>query len=81
MLRDNDQKRKVTEAVKERRRSKYTKIDNTTTAREAYTRHDDGIEPDEVTDDVPPDYWEEMKTSYYNTKVTVTETETQEIEL
>ena len=77
----NDRKRKATEDAKERRRrSKYTKIDNTVAARKAYTRHDDGVIPDEVTDDIPPDYLEEMKTSYYNTKVCVSAEEAVKIE-
>ena len=69
---DNDLKRKATEEVKaRRRRSKYLRMYNTASARKAYSRHDDGIVPDEISDDVPPDYLEAMKTSYYNTQVTV----------
>ena len=78
---DNDRKRKATEEAKEqRRKSKYTKVDNTAAARKAYTRHDDGIAPDDVSDDITPDYLEYMKMSFYNTKVVVTNEECKDIE-
>ena len=78
---DNDRKRKATEEAKEqRRKSKYTKVDNTAAARKAYTRHDDGIAPDNVSDDITPDYLEYMKMSFYNTKVVVTNEECKDIE-
>ena len=78
---DNDHKRKATEEAKGRRRkAKYTKLDNTASARKAYSRHDDGIIPDEVSEDVPPDYLEDMKITYYNTHVSVTIAESKEIE-
>ena len=78
---DNDRKRKATEEAKEqRRKSKYTKVDNTAAARKAYTRHNDGIAPDDVSDDITPDYLEYMKMSFYNTKVVVTNEECKDIE-
>lgn len=44
---NKDRKRKATEKFKEqRRRSKYTRIDDTPAARRAYSRHDGGITPD-----------------------------------
>ena len=50
-----DRKRKATEEAKERRqKSKYAKTDDTTAARRAYSRHDDGITPDQVTEDIAP---------------------------
>ena len=49
----NDRKRKGTnEAKEQRRKSKYTKIDNSIAARKAYTRHDEGVSPDEITEDI-----------------------------
>ena len=54
-------------------------IDNTAAARKAYTRHDDGIAPDDVSDDITPDYLEYMKMSFYNTKVVVTNEECKDI--
>ena len=77
---DNDHKRKATEEAKGRqRKAKYTKLDNTASVHKAYSRHDDGIIPDEVSEDVPPDYLEDMKISYYNTHVSVTIAESKEI--
>ena len=71
---ESDRKRKATETAKEaRRKSKYAKMDNSEAARKAYSRHDDGAIPDEVTDDVPPDFLKELMMSYFNTKVRVTE--------
>ena len=76
-----DTKRKNTEAAKEsRRRSKYAQTDNTAAARSAYSRHDNGITPEEVIDDVPPEHLEQLKTSFYSTKVVVTKDEAMEIE-
>ena len=69
---ESDRKRKATETAKEARwKSKYAKMDNSEAAQKAYSRHDDGAVPDEVTDDVLPDFLKEMM-SYYNTKVRVT---------
>ncbi len=77
----NDRKRKGTnEAKEQRRKSKYTKIDNSIAARKAYTRHDEGVSPDEVTEDISPQRLEELKTSFYQTKVVVTCEEAQTIE-
>ena len=77
-----DTKRKNTEAAKEsRRRSKYAQTDNTTAACSAYSRHDNGITPEEVIDDVPPEHLEQLiKKSFYSTKVVVTKDEAMEIE-
>lgn len=70
---ENDRKRKATQEAKEQRRiSKYAKIDNTAAARRAYARHDGGMAPNEVSDDVPPEFLRDMKMSFYNTKVVVT---------
>ncbi len=78
---DKDRKRKATEKAKEqRRRSKYSRTDDTVAARKSYSRHDGALEPDEVTDDIPLDYLAEMKQSYYNTKVVITQEEAVNIE-
>ena len=76
----NDRKRKSTPEAKERRRkSKYSKEDNSVSALKAYNRRDGGIEPEEVMEDISPETLEDLKTSFYSTKVTVTEEEAQNI--
>ena len=76
-----DTKRKNTEAAKEsRQRSKYAQTDDTAAAHSAYSRHDNGIMPEEVIDDVTPEHLEQLKTSFYLTKVVVTKEEAMEIE-
>ncbi len=52
---EKDRKRKDTDRAKEsRRRSKYIRIDdNSAAARSAYSRHDGGLSPEEVNDDIP----------------------------
>ena len=58
---NKDRERNSTEAAKEsRRRSKYAPTDDTTAAMSSYSRHDDGITPEEVTDDVTPEHLEEL---------------------
>ena len=77
---ENDQKRKATEyAKKQRRRSKYSRTDDTIAAHRAYSRHDNTILPD-VTDDVSPEFLQELKMGYYQTKVVVTKDEAEKIE-
>jgi hypothetical protein len=74
-------KRKATEKAKEnRRKSKYARLDDTHAARMAYSRHDGGITPDQVTEDISPESLEELKSSFYQTKVVITTEETQQIE-
>ena len=76
-----DRKRKATEVAKTRRRqNKYARTDNSTAARMAYSRHDDGITPDEVTEDISPESLEQFKNSFYETKVVVTREEARKIE-
>lgn len=78
---NKDHMRKSTEKVKaKRRKSKYSGNSNSLAARKAYNRHDNEVEPDDVTDDVSPDILTEMKRSYYDTKVVVTKEEAMEIE-
>ena len=70
---DLTRKRKSREAAKERRRrSKYSRTDNSVAARTAYSRHDGDITPSEVTDDVSPQHLQELKDSFYSTKVRLT---------
>ena len=74
-------KRKATDkAKKSRRRSKYARVEETAAARSAYSRHDGGISPEEVDDDIPSEQLDKLKDSYYRTKVVVTEEEARDIE-
>ena len=78
---EKDRIRKSTEAAKQsRRRSKYAPTDDTAAARSAYSRHDNGITPEEVVDDVTLEHLEQLKTSFYRTQVVVTKDEAMEIE-
>ena len=80
---NQDRKRKNTEQAQERRRrSKYTRIEesDTTAARTAYNRHDGGVTPDEVTQDVSPERLEELKSSFYQINVVITQEQAQQIE-
>ena len=79
---DKDRKRKATMEAKEtRRRSKYARIDdNSTAARKAYSRHDEGILPEEIIDDISPEELEELKITFYQTKVVLTKEVASEIE-
>ena len=61
-------------------KSKYMKLDDTPAARRAYDRHDDGISPDNVSEDVPPAKLQSMADGYYETRVKVTEQRVKEIE-
>ena len=77
-----DRERKRTEAAKEsRHRSKYAPSESTTAARHSYSRHDDGITPEEVNDDLTPEHLEELKDGFYRTKVVVTADEAKAIEI
>ena len=61
-------KQKATENAKEsRRRSKYSRSDNSFAARKVYSRHDN-----DIADDVSPGYLGELKNTFYNTYVAVT---------
>ncbi len=63
-----------------RRQSKYTRKDNSAAARKAYSRHDNDMEPDDLTDDVSPDILKEMKNRYFKANVAVSKEEAIEIE-
>ena len=77
-----DRKRKATEKAKERRRKqriKYSKKDNSDEARKSYSRHDGGVQPEEVTEDISEETLQAMMTTFYKTKVVVTEEEASDI--
>ena len=77
----NEKKRKATEEVKQQRQvSKYSRTGESTEARKAYSRHDSCTLSDEVDDDISPEHLEELKKSFYRTKVLVTPEEAIEIE-
>ena len=76
-----NKERKGKEDVKAKRRaSKYQGGDDTQAARRAYNRHDNSLSPDEIDDDIPPDHLEQLKTSFYSTKVMVCAQESNRIE-
>ncbi len=78
---EKNRKRKATEQAKEmRRKNKYIRIDNTAAARGAYNRHDEGICPEEVDDNLSSEELERLKTSFYETKVVITVEKAKEIE-
>lgn len=76
-----DRKRKATEKAKEsRRKSKYSKTDNSSAACKAYSRHE-GIQPDDVCDDVSLEHLQQLKDGFYKTKVTLTRDEARNLEI
>ncbi len=78
---ERDRKRKATEKAQEsRRRSKYARTDDSFAARQAYSRHDQGVVPEEISSDLPEEYLLELMRNYYNTNVVVTEEKAIEIE-
>ena len=48
-------------------------IDDSTVAHRAYSRHNEGITPDEVTSDIPQEHSRQLRNSFYRTKVVITE--------
>jgi len=78
---ESQRKRKATDKAKtKRRQSKYSRTDDSVAARQAYSRHDNGIEPEDVCDDVSPEHLTELKNTFYNSKVVVTKEEAEDIE-
>ena len=70
---ETTRKQKATVAAKEgRRQSKYSRTDDTIAARKAYSRHDNGIQPDQVTDDISAESLELHKGTFYFTQVELT---------
>ncbi len=53
---------------------------DTPSARSAYSRHDGGILPDQVTEDFSPEHLQELKSRFYHTRVSVTHEERIQIE-
>ena len=47
--------------------------DGSTAARKAYNRHDKGILPDEISDDVPEELLNDLMSGFYQMKVAVIE--------
>jgi len=78
----NDRKRKSTDAEKiNRRKRKYAKTsDDSLAARQAYSRHDNGEQPQDISDDVPPDHLQRLKMDYYEAHVVVDQRKRSEIE-
>ena len=78
---NKDNKRKATEKVKsKRRKSKYTQLQDTPEARRAYSRHDGGITPDDITEDLSQESLDQLKSSFYETNVVITSEEANKIE-
>ena len=76
-----EKKHKATERVKKQRRMrKYLQKYETAQVRKAYSRHDGGLSPDDIDDDISPEHLAELKKGYYKTKVIVTSERAKEIE-
>ena len=78
----NDRKRKSTDTEKmNRRKRKYAKTsDDSVAARQTYSRHDNGEQPQDVSDDVPPDHLQRLKMNYYQAHVVVDQRKRNDIE-
>ena len=78
-----DRKRKSSDAAKiSRRQRKYAKSkDNSLSAKLAYSRDDDHVQPEDVVDDVPSQDLQMLKTEYYHAHVVVDEKTAHEIEM
>ena len=68
---ESDRKRKAKEEVKaKKRKSKYSSIDDKVAARKAYSRHNEGVLPEEA-NDISPDHLDQVKMGLYEMKVVV----------
>ena len=78
----NDRKRKSTDTEKaNRRKRKYAKTsDDSLAARQAYSRHNNGEQPQDISDDVPPDHLQRLKMDYCEAHVVVDQRKRNEIE-
>ena len=77
-----DRKRRATdEAKSKRRQSKYSRKDDSIKALKAYSRHNDGVLPDEVEDDISPEHLADLTDLYYKSNVVVTIQEAMDIEI
>ena len=54
--------------------------DDSTAARRAYNRHDKGISPDEISDNVLEELLNDLMSGFYQMKVAITEETAKEIE-
>ena len=78
---EKTRKRKATETAKEsRRKSKYSKNDDSVAAQKAYSRHGNAIQPADITDDVSPEQLEDLKRNFYTTQIAVTKEQIEAIE-
>ena len=76
-----EKERKAKDEVKRQRRMrKYSKKDDSSQARLAYSRHDGGISPDELNEDISPEHLDELKQGFYQTKQVATPREVTQIE-
>ena len=67
---DRDRQRKDSETGRMSQiRSKYMRSDDSVAARRAYSLCDDGITPDEVTNDNPQEHFKQLMSSFYSMKV------------
>ena len=72
----SEKERKAKEEVRKQRRiRKYSPKNDSVQARKAYSRHDDGHLPEEVSSDVTEGHLEALKKSFYETQVVVTDEE------
>ncbi len=60
--------------------SKYNKSQDSTAARKAYSRHDGGIAPDDIAEDISVESMEELKSSFYQARVIVSHEQAIEVE-
>ncbi len=75
----NKKRKEGDDKAKRRSRNYARKEDDSTLARLAYSRHDGGVIPHELVNDVPSDQLEELKSVFYNTKVVVSAEEVDNI--
>lgn len=75
-------KRKASEDSKRKRQeSKYSRVDNSLAAKKAYSRHEGDVIPEDVVDDdVSQEHLQQLKDSYYTSRVVVTKEEMEDIE-
>ena len=66
---ERNRKRKERKEVKTRRRQAKYSSKVLCSCKKAYSRHDNQVQPDDVTDDLAPETLSELKESYYSTKV------------
>ena len=56
------------------------RLHDTIAARTMHNRYNGGISPEQVDDDIPSDELKQLKTSFYETKVVITEERRKEVE-